>query len=205
MEHLTDEALIDRVRQGSMEAYGILVDRHKSWIFTLIRYKVPERETAEDLSQEVFIKLYRFLPGYRGEAAFSTWLYRLTQNTVLDYMKAKRRRPVTAVLDTIKGWMGDSREEPEAAAIRQEERESVASLLRSLPGKYRDILYLYHYRQMPYAAISQLLGIPVKTVETRLVRGKKLLREQWLEVNGLEHDPSERPHAGAVSKTQSDP
>ncbi|MNI79025.1 ECF RNA polymerase sigma factor SigW [compost metagenome] len=108
------------------------------------------------------------------------------------------------VMDTIKSWFAEAGEGPEEQAIMREERETVAGILHNLPDKYREILYLYHYRQMSYSEIALLLEVPVKTVETRLYRGKKLLKEQWLEVNGHEFDPSERPHSGAVSKPQSD-
>lgn len=204
MEHLTDEELIQRVRQGCKDAYAALVDRHKNSVFTLIRCRVEDRGAAEDLAQDVFIKVYRFLPGYRGDSEFGTWLYRLTLNTIRDYEKMRRRRPATAVLETVKGWFGESRNGPEEQTILKEERETVAGLLRSLPDKYREILYLFHYRQMSYGEIAQLLDIPVKTVETRLYRGKKILKDQWLEVNDLGHDSSGRPHAGAASKPQSD-
>jgi RNA polymerase sigma factor (sigma-70 family) len=204
MEHLTDEALVERVRQGYRDAYGVLVERHKNSVFTLIRCKVEDWETAEDLAQEVFLKLYRFLPGYRGDSQFSTWLYSLTLNTVKDHLKSKRRRPATTVMDTIRGWFAEAGQGPEEQAIKREEQETVTSILRSLPDKYRNILYLYHYRQMSYSEIALTLELPVKTVETRLYRGKKLLKDQWLEVNGHELDSSERPHTGAVSKPQSD-
>jgi len=207
MEQLTDEALIGHVRQGCRDAYRILVERHKDHVFTLIRCKVGERETAEDLAQEVFLKLYRSLSQFRGESQFSTWLYRLTVNTVTDYQRSKKRRTLTAaVMDTLRGWFvegsSELRYQPEESAIRKEERETVVKLLLQLPERYRDILYLYHYRQLSYAEIAQLLELPLKTVETRLYRGKSLLKQQWLEVHGHEQQPSKGPNPGAVSKPE---
>ncbi|MDF2927398.1 MAG: polymerase sigma70 factor [Paenibacillaceae bacterium] len=205
MEQLTDQALADYVRQGSRDAYAVLVDRHKKYVLTLIRCRVAEWETAEDLAQEVFIKLYRFLPGFKGDCQFTTWLYRLTLNTVRDYLRANRRQPATALLEAVRGWFGESRNQPEEQIILQEERETVAKVLRLLPDKYRDILYLCHYRQMTYAEIAALLDLPVKTVETRLYRAKKLLKHQWLEVNELAHESSERPNSGAIPNPHSGP
>lgn len=201
MEFLTDEELVERVRQGHPDAYRLLVDRHRQSVFTLIRCRVESKETAEDLAQEVFIKLYRSMPGFRQESRFGTWLYRIVLNTVTDYQRARRRRPVTAVFETLKSWFGDPGEQPEEQAIRREERETVTGVLRRLPEKYRHILFLHHYRQMSCGEIAQLLELPVKTVETRLYRGKSLLKEQWLEVNAHEHPTSGRPNAGAVSKS----
>lgn len=200
MEQWADEALVDRVRQGDKEAYRILVDRHKNSVFSLIRCRVESRETAEDLAQDVFIKLYRSLQGFRGESRFTTWLYRLTVNAVSDHLRSVRRRPVVAVFDTVKGWFGDPKGQPEEQAILREERETVVRLLRQLPEKYREALFLYHYRQMSVAEIAQLLGLPARTVETRLYRGKSMLRTQWLEVYGIEQPTSGRPDAGAWSK-----
>lgn len=200
----TDEELVDHVRQGSMDAYSVLVNRHKNRVFTLILCRIKDREAAEELAQDVFIKLYRHLSGFRGEAAFATWLYQVTLNTVRDYCKARRRKPVAAVLDTIKGWFAEEGNGPEEQVIAQEERQTVVSLLGKLPDKYRNVLYLYHYCQMSYNEIAGFEGIPVKTVETRLYRGKKLLKEQWLEVNRLDYEASGGSNAGKVSKPQSD-
>lgn len=200
MEQETDEALAGRVRSGDRDAFRVLVDRHKGSVFGLIRCKVDNRETAEDLAQEVFLKLYRSLPGFRGDAKLSTWLYRIAVNTVRDYVRAKRRRPLTAVLDVIKDWLGDPSQQPEEQVLAREEQDTVTGLLRRLPEKYREALYLQHYRQLSVHEIAQLLELPARTVETRLYRGKSLLKQQWLEVHGNGHPTSGRPEAGAVFK-----
>lgn len=204
MEQLTDEQLIEQVRQGSMDAFAALVDRHKNGVFQFIRCRVEVRETAEDLAQEVFLKLYRHLPDFRGEARFTTWLYGLTLNTVRDHLRMKKRRPVTTVLETLKGWFTDSREEPEAEAVRSEERQTVAGILAALPPKYREVLVLYHYRQMALSEVALLLQIPVKTAETRLYRGKQLLKERWLEVDQHEDSASQRRTARTVPEAKAD-
>jgi RNA polymerase sigma factor (sigma-70 family) len=201
MEQLTDEALIECVRQGDKDAYRILVDRYKLSVFNLIRCRVDGKETAEDLAQEVFVKLFRSLQGFRGDAKFSTWLYRVAVHTVADHLRTVRRRPVLAVIDTVKGWFGDPGQQPEQQAILREERETVVRLLRLLPEKYREALYLHHYKQLSAAEIAGLLGLPARTVETRLYRGKNLMKQQWLEVYGNEEPASVRTEAGALSKS----
>lgn len=201
MEQKTDEDLVELVRQGNPEAYRVLVDRHKQSVFSLIRCKVESRETAEDLAQEVFLKVYRSIPGFREDARFGTWLYRIALNTAADYLRSRRRRPVTAMLDTVKGWFADSGNQPEEQVLLREERESAVKALLRLPEKYRNILFLHLIRQMPCREISELLDLPVKTVETRLYRGKSLLKQQWQEGQSHEHQTSGRPNAGAVSKS----
>jgi RNA polymerase sigma factor (sigma-70 family) len=182
LEDLTDEALVEQIRQGQNDAYRVLIERHKNYIFTLIFRMIEHRETAEDLTQEVFIKLHRSLHLFRGDAKFTTWLYRMTANIVTDYRRSKRRRPLEAVLDIVKGWFSDPDEQPEARTLRKEEHESIQELLRELPDKYRLVIYLYHYKQLSYQGIADVLQVPVKTVETRLYRGKMLLKQKWVEV-----------------------
>lgn len=198
MEDMTDEQLVDLVRQHDEDAYRILMERHKDYIYTLIYRMVEHRETAEDLTQEVFIKLFRNLDRFRGDAQLKTWLYRLTVNLVTDYRRSRKRRPVEAILDKVKGWFGDRGDEPEARLLQSEDRQTVQSLLAALPDKYKLILYLYHYKQLSYQEISDATGLGLKTVETRLYRGKSLLKEKWLEVRGHEHHASERKRTATL-------
>lgn len=187
MESLSDNELVEAIRRGDREAYRILIERHKSYVFTLVLRMVDHRETAEDLAQETFIKVFRSLEHFRGDAKFTTWLYRLTVNLVKDYRRAQARRPVENWLDRMKDWIGSRSEQPEEQAVLREERRSVQDLVAELPEKYRIIITLYHFRQLSYQEIAEIMQIPVKTVETRLYRGKAMLKEKWLEVHG--HEP----------------
>lgn len=198
MDIMTDEQLVDLVRQGDHEAYRLLMERHKDYIYTLIYRMIEHRETAEDLTQEVFIKLYRSLIHFRGESQLKTWIYRLTLNLVTDYRRSRSRRPYEAVLDQVKSWFGDQRMEPEARALRKEEQQTMQGLLAGLPEKYRLILYLYHYKQLTYQEISEITGLKIKTIETRLYRGKALLKEKWLEVRGHGYHASERSRSATI-------
>jgi RNA polymerase sigma factor (sigma-70 family) len=200
MEQLTDEQLVDQIRQGDEEAYRFLIERHKKYIYTLVYRMVEHRETAEDLTQDIFIKLYRSLAQFRGDAKFTTWLYRLTANLVTDYRRAQRRKPYEAIKDKMKGWFGNRQEEPEAVALQKEEQQTVQKLLSELPDKYRLILYLYHYKQLSYQEISEVTQLPLKTIETRLYRGKSLLKQKWQEVHNLEQSASERSTASTIPK-----
>jgi RNA polymerase sigma factor (sigma-70 family) len=200
MEQSTDEELVDQIRQGDEEAYRLLIERHKPYIYTLVYRMVEHRETAEDLTQDVFIKLYRSLVHFRGDAKFTTWLYRLTTNLVTDYRRAQRRRPYEAILDKMKNWLSNRNEEPEAKALLKEERQTVQHLLAELPDKYRLIIYLYHYKQLSYQEISNVTQLPLKTIETRLYRGKSLLKQKWQEVRNLDQPTSERTAASTIPK-----
>lgn len=199
MEQLTDEEWVQQIRQGHAEAYRYLVERHKNYVYTLIYRMVGHRETAEDLSQEVFFKAYRNLAQYRGDAKFTTWLYRVTTNLVTDYLRARKRRPVEIWADKVKSWFTspDPNRGPEEQAILNEQRDALHEALWRLPEKYRIVLSLYHFQQFSYQEISDILQLPVKTVETRLYRGKSMLKQKWLEV-----DPNAK-QALEVKKTAS--
>ncbi|MEV2685911.1 sigma-70 family RNA polymerase sigma factor [Paenibacillus larvae] len=199
MEQLTDEEWVEQIRQGHAEAYRYLVERHKNYVYTLIYRMVGHRETAEDLSQEVFLKAYRSLAQYRGEAKFTTWLYRLTTNLVTDYLRERKRRPMEVWADKVKNWFAslDPDKGPEEQVILNEQRDDLHEALLKLPEKYRIVLSLYHFQQFSYQEISDILQVPVKTVETRLYRGKSMLKQKWLEV-----DPDAK-QASELKKTAS--
>lgn len=198
MDEMTDEQLIQQIRQGHTDAYRVIVERHKRYIYTLVYRMVGHKETAEDLTQEVFVKLYRSLDHFRGDAKLTTWLYRMTTNLVTDFRRAQKRRPYEALLDKMKSWFTDTREEPEETAVRKDEQAQMHDLLSRLPDKYRIIMVLYHFKQLSYAEMSEITGLPVKTLETRLYRGKAMLKEKWLEVNVHEAGATGRSTSHAV-------
>lgn len=186
MEQSSDEQLAERARDGDLTAFRELVDLHKAYIFTLLFRMIEHRETAEDLAQEVFIKLYRSLPQYRGDAKLSTWLYRIAVNTAADYRRAQSRNPLARFIRQLKETRIDTHDQPEERVVAKEGQELLRVLLARLPEKYKLPLYLYHYKQLSVQEISGITGLPPKTVETRLYRGKTLLRQQWMEANGHE-------------------
>jgi RNA polymerase sigma-70 factor (ECF subfamily) len=197
MERLTDEQLVERVREGDGDAFRELIERHERYIYTLIIRMVGHPQTAEDLAQEVFIKLYRSIDAFRGDAKLTTWLYRLAVHTAADYRRSRSRRPLEALVDRIRGWFASPNPQPEEQFLAQEERESMQMMVAELPDKYKLVVYLYHYRQMSYKEIADITGLPVKTVETRLYRGKTMLKNKWTEANGHE-TASKRTAAPAV-------
>ncbi|MDP5276987.1 RNA polymerase sigma factor [Chengkuizengella axinellae] len=191
MDQLTDEQLVKQIQMGRNEAYSLLVERHKNYIFTLIFQMIGHRETAEDLSQEVFIKLFRTLASFQGNSKFKTWLYRLTVNLVIDHRRSQKKKSVVAWVDELKDKLfTDSSEEPEAKALVKEKQELVHQLINDLPDKYRIIIYLHHLREFSCSEIAEIMQIPTKTVETRLYRGKKRLKQKWMEVDSYVQENS---------------
>lgn len=185
----TDERLAVQAGGGDVAAFRELVERHKSYIFTLLFQMIGHRETAEDLSQEVFMKLYRSLSQYRAEAKFTTWLYRIAANTATDYRRSKARHPIRELLQrlgrdpTVVRVRTPAEEDPEQHAVAKEGQELMQRLISRMPEKYKLILFLYHYRQLSVQEIAIITELPAKTVETRLYRGKAMLKDKWMEAN----------------------
>ncbi|MGE5654828.1 MAG: RNA polymerase sigma-70 factor, partial [Bacillota bacterium] len=177
-----DERLIARCVEGDQQAFALLVSQYQTQVYNLAWRYLGEAEDAKDATQEAFIKVYHALPKYQGQAKFSTWLYRIVANTCIDYLR--RRRPQFSLdaprSDEDEGSWEIASDEPslEQQVERQELRIMVQHQVESLPPKYRMVVTLYHLQGMSYQEISQVLDLPVRTVETQLYRAKAMLRER---------------------------
>ncbi|HEY8347191.1 MAG TPA: RNA polymerase sigma factor [Symbiobacteriaceae bacterium] len=201
-----DEALVLMAQQGNMKAFAMLVERHQGRVYRMLYQVVGDEQDAQDLTQEAFLKVYRSLAGYRGEAAFTTWLHRLTVNVALDWLRARRRRPLQVPLELpeegerrIQGFAGVP-EDPEEAALRNERRRRLREAIRALPPDYREVVLLYHFYQLSYREIAERLHIPVRTVESRLYRAKQQLRKAFFQADGGDSDGVRRglPASGGL-------
>lgn len=148
---------------------------------TLLRL-TGSREHLDDLAQEVFMRLYRALPSFRGESLLSTYLYRITVNVAQNEWKRRRRetKSLVSISDETSGWE-DRLEHPSRNAAEQiEEREfqqDVEEHLQKLNQIERTLIVLYHQEERTYEQISLALGLPIGTVRTHLHRGRKKMRE----------------------------
>jgi RNA polymerase sigma-70 factor, ECF subfamily len=173
---MTDEQIIDRVRAGQDRLFGELVHRYQDPVFAMALRMVGGAHDAEDIAQEAFLRVHRGLEGFRGNAKFSTWLYRITSNLCTDWLRKHRRRR-TAALDEA-GELADIGAATEQGLLDQEERRRLREALDGLQERYRGVVVLHYWQGMPYQQIAEVMGIPVKTVETRLYRARRLLRER---------------------------
>jgi RNA polymerase sigma-70 factor, ECF subfamily len=169
-----DHILIERFLAGEEAAFECLVERYYQRIDRLAQHVVGHPMTAEDITQEVFLRAYRALPRFRGEASLYSWLYRIAINLCLNYLRRQAHR-VSMV------------EEPEEAALpaldpsslleSQERQRLVHKAMDALPSRYRVALILRDLEGLSYQEIAAILGIPLGTVKSRLNFGKRLLRE----------------------------
>lgn len=156
-------------------AFAPLLERYKEKVFRLA-YSIMHNETqAEDVTQDVLVKIWKGLPGYHGGASLSTWIYTITRNTSLTELKRRDRHPTVSLqepeLEAASGWIASLQStDPEPGTNMDME-----SLMAKLPENYRRVLTLFYLEQKSYEEVAQMLGIPLGTVKTLLFRAKKAL------------------------------
>jgi RNA polymerase sigma-70 factor, ECF subfamily len=182
---LTDDELVQRVRKGETRRFAELVVRYQDPVFAMARRFVGSPGDAEDVAQEAFLHAYRGLEGFEGKARFSTWLYRITWNLCADWLRRHRRsgRGAAAPISDA-SEMADGRVDLEGELLASEEKLMVRQALDALDEKYRSVIVLLYYQKLSYEEIASVLGVPLKTVETRLYRARRLLKES-LERQGV--------------------
>ena len=180
---MTDEQIIGRVRGGETRMFGELVQRYQDAVFGMALRLLGGRGNAEDAAQEVFLRVYRGLDAFKGEAKFSTWLYRITYNLCADWQRRNRSSDRRAAVIGEADAVADRRVNLEEEVLKSETRDNVRRALDGLDERYRSVVVLLYYQKMSYEQIAAVLELPMKTVETRLYRARKLLRER-LETRG---------------------
>lgn len=160
-------------------AFQNLVEEYQSCFFLTMAYKFTNNYTeAEDLCQEIFIKVYGALPSFKGQSQLSTWLYRIAVNRCLDWKR--RTKPglfqMVNISEISPGLKTNRSTEDEV--IYKEKQEFIHKTVYSLKDKYKTIVILYHFNGLSYKEISEVLSLPVKTIETRLYRARKQIKDK---------------------------
>ena len=201
----TDSALALRAASGDRAAFEALVKAHEKSIYTLAFRMSRNREDAFDLSQEVFLRAYRALSGFKGQSAFSTWLYRLAYNLCLDHVrKMSRRQEVPLSTKTEDGteksmeWP-DLRYSPESNWEKQELRAAIADAMERLTPEQRAVLTLREIQSLSYDEIGEVLALPAGTVKSRLARAREALRVILLSKGNFFEPESSNPNEGGES------
>ena len=179
-EEAADADLIAAALEGSELAFGHLLERYQDRVFRLLARFTRDRAETEDLAQEVFVKVFRKLHTFQQDAAFYTWLYRITVNTATDHMSRRKRRRLHLVEDDAALDRGEREFGHGGAAqplMDQEVREVTRALLDKLPEKYRTILILREFQDLSYTDMAKVLGCSIGTVESRLFRARKRFKE----------------------------
>ena len=181
---MQDDILIRRAAAKDESAFEQLMLLHQKPVYNICYRMAGNADDALDLSQEVFLKLWRTLEQYQFDAAFSTWLFRLTQNVCIDFLRQKKRRQETSLTenydDSDEGAelsLPDCAPLPEQQAITNETKIELARAMGQLAPDHREILQLRVVEDLPYEQIADILGVRVGTVKSRLARARLSLRK----------------------------
>jgi RNA polymerase sigma-70 factor (ECF subfamily) len=177
---MTDERIVGLVQRGETRQFTELVRRHQGAIFGMAQRFTGNTSEGQEVAQEVFLRAYRSLEGFKGEAKFSTWLYRICYNLCIDWARKNKGPAARSIPIEGAAEVADPREDPERASIDAEERAKVRKAVAGLDERYRAVVVLLYYQKLSYERIAEILQMPVKTVETRLYRARKILREAMM-------------------------
>lgn len=175
MKSTADHQVIQRILQGDTQQYGILVDRYQDFIFTIIVRMLGSKEAAEEVAQDTFVKAYTSLSSYRGEAKFSSWLYRIAYRKALDFIKANKKHRAVSLVEEI---TEDAIMEVENALdqlISQERKQYISNAIEQLDATDALIITLYYYDDASVKEIATIVALSEDNVKVKLYRSRKKL------------------------------
>jgi RNA polymerase sigma-70 factor (ECF subfamily) len=173
----SDEELVRACQEGESSAFDTLVARWEDRIRGAAYRFLGSDEEARDVAQEAFLKAYKALPGFKGEARFSSWLYQIATNLCRDRLRRRRTRPTVSLEDVSAATvMVETALEAHETLLRRDLALSVQRAIHALPEQQREVVILKEYEGLTFVEIAQALDVPLSTVKTRLYRGLGQLR-----------------------------
>lgn len=190
MEQLMDLELVQRAKEGSGDAFDVLVKRYQSKITQLVYRYVHNQDTALDLVQDIFFKIFKNLTRFKGECAFSTWIYRIAVNDCIDHTRRKKVRQETS-LDQLSEVGFDVQDERREADVWDSvnsnmDREMVHKALANIPSDQQTVLILKIFEELTFDQIAGVLGEPVSTIKSRLYKALDMMGRQFRQRQFLE-------------------
>ena len=172
----SDIEIVNQCLAGDLNAFEVLIERYKKAIYNTAFRMMGNREEAEDVSQEAFIRMYNSLSKYNSEYKFMTWALKVTTNLCLDSL---RKRKAEVPID--EGFeIKDGKDTPEEEYIRKENQKLVQDAIMKLPEKYREFLILFHHRNLSYQEIMAITGESLTIVKNRLYRARQMLKDELI-------------------------
>lgn len=188
VKHTNDDELIQTARVGDATAFGILYQRHWGWVYRLLVAMVQDAQQAEDLAQEVFLRVYRHLNEYTARGQFVAWLKRIAMNLARNYLRDQRRaRPMVPVEVEVMD-SGASHLDPEVIFSSHLLRQEIRTALRTLNEEQQQVLLLYYFSGMSVETIAAQLQCSVGTVKSRLFYGRRQVRQALLAIWGATYN-----------------
>lgn len=182
---VADSELVARAVTGREESFEELVRRYQRPIASYVYRMVGDYDSALDLTQEVFIKVYASLARYRSEFKFSTWIYKIAHNAAIDHLRRVSTRDQSLTIESDGAEyeipLKSAKPTPEQESERRERRTEIEAVVGQLPLAYRNLILLRHSQDMSYDEIAEVTGLPLGTVKNRLFRAREMMREQFIQ------------------------
>lgn len=175
MTHPSDHIIIQKTLKGDVNAYATLVERYKQLVFTLSMRMLKQREEAEEIAQDVFLKAFQKLQSFKGDSKFSTWLYRITYNACLDALSRKRNKPTHQAYQINDEVFKTTTPEIEAVIDAQYERAEIIRCIELLPEADAFLITLYYLHEQSLEEIAQITGLTKNNTKVKLHRIRKKL------------------------------
>ncbi|CCW35816.1 RNA polymerase, sigma-24 subunit, RpoE [Chthonomonas calidirosea] len=185
MTDADEQRLIERSKEGDRRAFDALVRMHEKRVYNLAYRLCGNYDEAGDITVEAFLRVYQAINSFRGDANFSTWLYRIVTNVYLDRRKRQKNRKTLSLEEYVEleesqvtRQIEDPSPGPEELAEAQQRQELLQKAIESLPEYQRAMIVLYHVDGLSYEEIAEVLSLPIGTVKSRLNRARLALREK---------------------------
>lgn len=185
LEQIDEDELVNRFKNGDIEAFNPLVLKYEKKIYNLVYQQIRDREIAKDISQEVFLKAFKALPNFKGGSAFYSWIYRIAINSSIDFQRQRNRSKVLAFEelppdadDVLR--MSDSYPSPEKLLEEKELGRIIRKAVRKLPPGQRRVFNLRHRRELAIKEIAVLLNRSEGTIKTHLHHAHRRLQDMLL-------------------------
>ena len=173
----TDQELIQQCLAGSEEAFAEIVNRYKRLIYSVVYNMIGDKEQTCDVSQEVFVRIYKALDRYNPEYKFSTWAVKIATNLCLGILRKKK--PDLVPIEEVEN-VSNCFDTPETKYVEKERSEEIKKAIAELPDKYRIPIILFHQGGLSYEEMTKVLGQPMSIVKNRLYRARLMLREKLM-------------------------
>jgi len=180
-DNAPEEELIRRAKQGDQRAFGQLVERYQDQVYTLACRTLGQKDRAEDVAQEAFIRSWRAISGFRGQSKFSSWLYRITLNSCFSELRRQRRSSENITEEELE-FLKIPNPTNSNFVSNLEKHDLVEKLLKRLPPVYRSIVILHYLQGLDCQEISQVTDRPVGTVKAYLHRARAHLRDSAVQL-----------------------
>lgn len=198
----TDDALMERVRGGDEEAFGVIVDRYKDSLINYLTHLVRSRERAEEIAQDAFVRLYRSARQYKEQERLGPYLFRIATNLVVT--EARRQKRWSLLLPRLHASTRQSAPPADAPVLADEIQRQVHAALERLPVKYRAPLVLFEIEEWSYEEIAKALNVRAGTVKSRIFRARELMRRHlapwWIGDNSHERNKAARLDASPAAR-----